>query len=72
VILPAIGVVDDDGNANGNAGTVLVDDFRGHGKDNVRERVASIPRLAIEVCKNLCQLENLSLYSSLGQNLCLS
>ena len=49
VILPGIGVVDDDGNASGNAGTILVDDFRGHGRDVVRERVASIPRLRFEI-----------------------
>lgn len=49
VILPGIGVVDDDGNANDNAGTILVDDFRGHGRDVVRERVAEIPRLSFNV-----------------------
>ena len=49
VILPGIGVVDEDGNDNGNAGAIVVDDFRGHGRDVVKARVAELPRLSFNI-----------------------
>lgn len=49
VILPEIGLVDNEGDPTGVPGGILVDDFKGHSKQCVKDKTKSVPLLNFQI-----------------------